>query len=76
MIHSMGLQKLRSSLGAPSGGSAGGSGGGAAEQEDAAYVILCGPYHLEQFGAFEQFILLHDAMDSTTVGLPEVVDKQ
>ena len=31
MIHSMGLQKLRSSLGAPSGGSAGGSGGGAAE---------------------------------------------
>eukprot|EP00435_Cladocopium_sp_Y103_P012091 s2910_g3.t1 len=31
MIHSMGLQKLRSSLGAPSGGGNNGSGGGAAE---------------------------------------------
>lgn len=27
MIHSMGLQKLRSSLGAPSGGNGGGGGG-------------------------------------------------
>lgn len=34
MIHSMGLQKLRSSLGAPSGGGNSGSGGGAAEWVD------------------------------------------